>query len=135
MWYDLVVPDFSKGKLAISDVLLASASAFRTPTVKQDPVLGDALPGPPTTVREFPIGDEIAVFDGDDATKACICSPLERTSAHERRLPDRAEHSATIMKLTTMSRESRQRSATSPSVRTHIEDPRVSASWISLESG
>src|SRR6185503_18943748 len=62
VWYDLVIPDFSKGKLAISDILLASASAFQTPTLKPDPVLGDALPGPPTTVRDFPAGDEIAVF-------------------------------------------------------------------------
>jgi VWFA-related protein len=62
VWHDLLIPDFSEGPLAMSDVMLAAASAFQTPTLKPDKLMGDALPGPATAVRQFPSGDSLAVF-------------------------------------------------------------------------
>ncbi len=61
--YDLEVPDFYKPPIAMSGLVLTSASAGQAPTAagKQDPVLA-ALPAPPTTVREFVRGDELALF-------------------------------------------------------------------------
>src|SRR5262245_2929543 len=61
--YDLEVPDFYKPPIAMSGLVLTSASAGQAPTVsqKQDPMLA-ALPGPPTTAREFTRNDELALF-------------------------------------------------------------------------
>lgn len=61
--YDLEVPDFYKPPIAMSGLVLTSASAGQAPTVakNQDPVLA-ALPGPPTTAREFTRNDELALF-------------------------------------------------------------------------
>ncbi|TMJ93018.1 MAG: VWA domain-containing protein [Actinobacteria bacterium] len=61
--YDLEVPDFYKPPIAMSGLVLTSASAGQAPTAagKQDPVLA-ALPAPPTTAREFARGDELALF-------------------------------------------------------------------------
>jgi VWFA-related protein len=59
--YDLDVPDFSKGDLAMGGLLLASAHAGRTPTANPDPDFKDILPAPPTTQREFPSGDELSL--------------------------------------------------------------------------
>jgi VWFA-related protein len=61
-WYDLVVPDFADGDLAMSHILAASERAFQAPTFKPDPLLRDALPGPPTTSRTFAAGDTLTVF-------------------------------------------------------------------------
>jgi hypothetical protein len=46
----------------MSHVMVASAAAFLTPTLKPDKLMGDALPGPATAVRRFPAGDSIAAF-------------------------------------------------------------------------
>ena len=46
----------------MSGVLIASTSAFQTPTLRPDRTLDGALPGPPTTMREFPVSDELTVF-------------------------------------------------------------------------
>lgn len=62
VWYDLEVPNLSSGELAISGLLVASASASRAPTVRPDPALEGVLPGPPTALREFAAGDDLAVF-------------------------------------------------------------------------
>jgi len=62
VWYDLEVPDFSDGDLAISDLLVTSVARFATPTLRPDPQLANVLPGPPTASREFPTGDELTVF-------------------------------------------------------------------------
>ena len=62
VWYDLEVPNLSDGELALSGLLVASASASRAPTVRPDPLLDGILPGPPTTSRTFPTGDELTVF-------------------------------------------------------------------------
>jgi hypothetical protein len=60
--YDLDVPDFSKDPLTMSGIIIASAFQSRIATVKQDEELKTLLPAPPTAVREFPRGDELALF-------------------------------------------------------------------------
>ena len=60
--YDLEVPDFSKERFAMSGVALTAASAGQAPTIKPKDPLGDFLPGPPTTMREFDKGDLVVLF-------------------------------------------------------------------------
>jgi VWFA-related protein len=60
--YDLAVPDFPKEPLSMSGILLASAFANQTPTAQADPELKAVLPAPPTTLRDFPRGDQLALF-------------------------------------------------------------------------
>jgi hypothetical protein len=60
--YDLEVPDFYKAPFTMSGVTLTSLAAVEVPTVKPKDPLGDFLPGPPTTAREFATGDTIALF-------------------------------------------------------------------------
>jgi VWFA-related protein len=59
--YDLDVPDFSTA-LSISGVLVTSARAVLTPTLRPDERLDRVLPAPPTTDREFVRGDTVALF-------------------------------------------------------------------------
>jgi VWFA-related protein len=60
--YDLEVPDFSKAAFTMSGVALTAASAGQAPTIKPKDPLGDFLPGPPTTAREFERGDLVVLF-------------------------------------------------------------------------
>lgn len=60
--YDLEVPDFTKAPFSMSSIALTSASTSATPTVRPSDPLRDVLPGPPTTVREFPRNDQIVLF-------------------------------------------------------------------------
>jgi hypothetical protein len=62
VWYDIEVPDFAKDPLTMSDVMLASAAAMLRPTLRPDKLLEDALPGPPTTLRQFPEGGSVAAY-------------------------------------------------------------------------
>jgi VWFA-related protein len=59
---DLDVPDFSKGDLAMSGLLLTSASASRMPTANPDPDFKELLPASPVAQREFPRGDTMSLF-------------------------------------------------------------------------
>ena len=59
---DIDVPDFSKEKLAMSGLVLTSATASGVPTARADDQFKDVLPAAPTTIREFPRQDEIATF-------------------------------------------------------------------------
>ncbi|MEN3340399.1 MAG: hypothetical protein V7647_4075 [Acidobacteriota bacterium] len=59
---DLDVPDFAKGPLQMSGIALTSASASRTITANPDPGFKDVLPAPATSTREFPQGDQLALF-------------------------------------------------------------------------
>jgi hypothetical protein len=70
---NLEVPDFTKGPVAMGNVMLASSSAGKTPTSIDVPGLKDLLPGPPTTSRTFALEDTIIVFGqvyDNDADKA-----------------------------------------------------------------
>ena len=60
--YDLEVPDFYKAPLTMSGVALTSAAAAQVVTVKPKDPLGDVMPGPPTTAREFRRGDVLSLF-------------------------------------------------------------------------
>jgi hypothetical protein len=80
--YDLDVPDFSKGPLTMSGVVLTSASGAAEPTVRPDEQLRDVLPGPPIATRAFPQSDEVALFaeiydtDGDKPHKVDITTTV-----------------------------------------------------------
>ncbi|HEX5475750.1 MAG TPA: VWA domain-containing protein [Vicinamibacterales bacterium] len=66
---DVDVPDFSRGDLAVSGILIASAAAGRIPTTRADLTLRDVLPAPPTSTRDFPRGDTLSIFaEAYDAT-------------------------------------------------------------------
>jgi VWFA-related protein len=60
--YDLTVPDFTKEPLMMSGITVASASGRRLSTVKPDEVLQAVMPAPPVAERDFPQGDELAVY-------------------------------------------------------------------------
>ena len=66
---DLDVPDLSVVPLAMSDLLLTSAAATRTPTPRSVSTIGDLLPSPATTARTFAAGDTltaaVSVYDTD----------------------------------------------------------------------
>jgi hypothetical protein len=62
VFYDLIVPDFRKDTLAMSGLLLWSASAQQTPTAAPDPAVAQLLPGAVTSRREFPVGDKLALY-------------------------------------------------------------------------
>jgi VWFA-related protein len=60
--YDLDVPSLTEGPLTISGIAVASGSGLRTATAKPDEELKAVLPGPAVAARDFPRGDELAVF-------------------------------------------------------------------------
>jgi VWFA-related protein len=60
--YDLDVPDFSRGGLALSGLFLASASASQIPTANPDPEFKDVMRASPAAVRDFPRGDQLSYF-------------------------------------------------------------------------
>ena len=60
--YDLDVPDLTDDPLTISGIAVASASGMRTSTAKVDEELKAVLPAPAVAAREFPRGDELAIF-------------------------------------------------------------------------
>ncbi len=59
--YDLEIPDFTKD-FSLSGVALTSADTQRTFTFSPQAELDVALPGPPTTAREFSREDTLTVF-------------------------------------------------------------------------
>jgi len=60
--YDLEVPDFANAPFTMSGVSITSRASAEAPTIRPKNALGDYLPGPPTTAREFSRSDEIALF-------------------------------------------------------------------------
>jgi VWFA-related protein len=60
--YDLEVPDFASAPFTMSGVSITSRVSAEAPTIKVKNPLGDFLPGPATTSREFSREDEIALF-------------------------------------------------------------------------
>ena len=62
VFYDLDVPDFARGPLGISGLLLTAPSAERTLTVQADPVAGKLLSGSATARRSFTRSDVIGVY-------------------------------------------------------------------------
>ncbi len=62
VYYDLVVPDFWKPALSMSGLVVTSRRAAMVATPRNDAIIARALPGPPTTAREFLGDDELAVL-------------------------------------------------------------------------
>ena len=65
VFFDFEAPDFSKGPLTMSGIVITSASGTRVPTASADPSgneFKDVLPGPPTAMRDFPSNDQLAIF-------------------------------------------------------------------------
>ena len=60
--YDIEVPDFYKGALAMSGIALTARSAREVATIRPKDPLADLLPGPATAAREFARGDLLALF-------------------------------------------------------------------------
>ena len=60
--FDMEVPDFTKGPLAMSGLMLASAAAAAEPTGGTDRSWKEVLADPPTAVRAFAAGDRVALF-------------------------------------------------------------------------
>jgi VWFA-related protein len=60
--YDLEVPEFSKEKLLMSSLAITSAASSVAPTARAKDPLQQLLPGPLSSYREFPQGDELALF-------------------------------------------------------------------------
>ena len=60
--YDLDVPDFTKGPLAMSGIVIASGEAQSVMTAKADEELRTVLPLPPTASREFRAADTLQTF-------------------------------------------------------------------------
>ncbi|HEY8152320.1 MAG TPA: VWA domain-containing protein, partial [Vicinamibacteria bacterium] len=62
VFYDLDVPDFDKPPLALSGLVLTSATAGLVPTAGAAPSVKEVLPGPPTATRTFYPFDTLALF-------------------------------------------------------------------------
>jgi VWFA-related protein len=62
VFYDLEVPDFRKGPLMLSGLLLSAASTDAIVTAQRDPVVATLLPGPATSTRVFPPTDIVTVY-------------------------------------------------------------------------
>lgn len=62
VFYDLDVPDFTKGPLTMSGVLLTAASAQQTLAAQPDPVAGKVLPAGATSRRTFASSDVLSVY-------------------------------------------------------------------------
>jgi len=63
--YDLDAPDFSKGPIAMSGIVLSTTSSGRIPTASPDPKVNefkDVLPSPPSASRVFFRNDTMSVF-------------------------------------------------------------------------
>jgi VWFA-related protein len=61
VFYDLDVPDFTAGGVALSGMLLTAGSVRVVPSFQPDP-MANALPGPATSRREFVRSDTINLF-------------------------------------------------------------------------
>jgi hypothetical protein len=74
--HEIDVPDFSKGPVAMSGLVLSTGASARIPTATPGVSdLKDVLPEPPSASREFQRGDELTVF-------AEIYDNLGTSSAH-----------------------------------------------------
>jgi hypothetical protein len=62
VFYDLVVPDFSKDSLMLSGLLLSAPSTDKTPTAQPDPVVQKLLPGAATSRRDFLRTDTLSLL-------------------------------------------------------------------------
>ena len=62
VFWDVDVPDFSRGSFSMSDIVLTSSRAGAAPTITDTKTLRTVLPGPPTAHRTFTLEDTVAVY-------------------------------------------------------------------------
>jgi hypothetical protein len=62
VYYDVDVPDFSRGALSMSGVVLTSMAASHFPTLQADAALAAVLPAPPVGARAFRMGESLAIY-------------------------------------------------------------------------
>lgn len=62
VFYDLDVPDFARGRLTMSGLLLTAPSARRTMTVQADEIATKLLPGAATSRRTFTSSDVLSLY-------------------------------------------------------------------------
>ena len=62
VFYDLDVPDFARGRVNMSGLLLTAPSAQRTLTVQADPIASKLLPGAATSRRSFASSDVLSLY-------------------------------------------------------------------------
>jgi VWFA-related protein len=62
VFYDLEVPDFTRGRLTMSGLLLSAPSAQSTLAAQPDPVAGKLLPGSATGRRSFVSSDVLSLY-------------------------------------------------------------------------
>lgn len=80
---DLEVPDFTKGSLGMSGLVLTAEQAGQVPNPRPDDELAKLLPGTPITTREFSPGDVVTllaeVYDnkGSQPHKVLITTSLQ----------------------------------------------------------
>ena len=60
--YDLEVPDFTKGPLALSGISLTSVETSGLHVSSGKNALAEVMPGPMTATREFTVADRIAIY-------------------------------------------------------------------------
>jgi hypothetical protein len=78
---DVDVPDFSRERLVLSGVVLASEGLAAQPSLLTDAALAVVLPAPPTAVRRFSRTDALTayaeVYTRDDEREAEVTATLE----------------------------------------------------------
>jgi hypothetical protein len=62
VWYDVEVPDFSKGPISMSGLVVSSLEHAATPTGNPAKLFDGVLPAPPTATRRFTRDDELSVL-------------------------------------------------------------------------
>jgi hypothetical protein len=62
VFYDLDVPDFARGRLNMSGLLVSAPSAQRTLNAQPDPMAAKLLPGAATSRRTFTSSDVLALY-------------------------------------------------------------------------
>lgn len=60
--YDLTVPDFRREPLMLSGIAVTSLESARVTTLEAKDTIGDRLPAPATTAREFDRHDTLVIF-------------------------------------------------------------------------
>jgi VWFA-related protein len=60
--YDLEVPDSAKAGFGLSGIVLTSSRADLLVTANQDPLLKEALPGPPIATRRFSASETLSAY-------------------------------------------------------------------------
>jgi hypothetical protein len=99
---DIDVPDFSKGAVALSGIVMTSAMSAQVPTTHADLSLKDVLPAPPTAQREFSRDDVLTalaeVYDNQREASAAPQVSVQIQDAGGRVVYDSTRNSGAALK-------------------------------------